>query len=99
MMQSLRWRRCTERTVGCTASQDAFAAYLAKLPEEIKRDEVSFVEARRLAIAKHVDADKDGVINLAAFKAMFVRRYVVGHAISMTDGLEVSKSKARTNLS
>jgi hypothetical protein len=72
---------------------EAFAAYLAKLPEEISREEVTFPEERRAAIAKHVDADKDGTISLADFKSMFVRRYICVKGISITDVFEIAKSK------
>jgi len=74
-------------------SQDAFVAYLGGLPEAIKRDEVTFVEERRLAIFKHLDADKDGAISLTDFKEAFRRHYICVKGISITDVFKIADSK------
>mmetsp|Transcript_50098 Transcript_50098/g.141200 ORF Transcript_50098/g.141200 Transcript_50098/m.141200 type:complete len:840 (+) Transcript_50098:126-2645(+) len=74
-------------------SADAFVAALEKLPEITEREEISFNEARRRAIFKHIDADKDGAINLADFQGMFKKRYVCVKGISVTDAFDVAKSQ------
>lgn len=70
-----------------------FVTYLEKLPEVIGHPEVEFNEERRSALAKLVDADGDGQISLAEFKAIFQLKFVCVTGISMTDVLQVSVSK------
>jgi len=74
-------------------SQATFLTYLEKLPEDIGRDEVQFDVERRLAMFNLIDMDKDGSVGLSEFKEIFRRRFICVKGISVTDSVEVSKSK------
>lgn len=76
-----------------SSSKEAFVDYLEKLPEAIGHEEVAFSAPRREAMFKYIDADGDGVISMDEFKEIFKQRFECVKEISLTDVLEVSKSK------
>jgi len=73
--------------------KDAFVEHLARLPEALGHEECAFSEARRAAIFAHADADGDGKVSLEEFKALFLQRFVCVKEVSVTEGLQVAKSK------
>jgi len=78
--------------------QDKFLPYLEKLPEALGREEIGFAEDRRVAIFKQIDSDSDGSISLSEFKAIFLQRFVCVKEITVTEGLEVAKSKTTAKI-
>lgn len=70
-----------------------FVAYLAKLPDTTGREELAFSEERRVAIFKALDVDGDALVNAAEFKAIFHQQFKCVQGISITDVLDIAKSK------
>jgi len=79
-------------------TKEAFLEYLQKLPEAIGHPEVGFKEERRAAIFAVFDSNGDGKMTAEEFKAQFKQRFVCSAGISVTDVLEVSKSKTTGKL-
>mmetsp|Transcript_90376 Transcript_90376/g.238383 ORF Transcript_90376/g.238383 Transcript_90376/m.238383 type:complete len:1804 (+) Transcript_90376:3-5414(+) len=80
-------------------SKDAFSAHLVKLPEALSLEELDFSEERRTAMFAHIDADADGNVSLAEFKGIFKQRFICVKEITVTDGLDVAKSKTTDKIS
>jgi len=80
-----------------SASREAFASWLEKLPEAITRDEVAFVVERREAMFKHISEGGESV-SLAQFEAIFKERYSCVKEVTVTDIFEVAKSKSVAKL-
>jgi len=76
-------------------SQDLFVAHLEGLPATTEHEEITFTEPRRVAIFKHMDADKDGFVGLDDFKQAFRRQFICRQGISLTDVFEIAKSKTK----
>lgn len=74
-------------------SEENFLNYVAKAPETLGKEELGFSEERRKAMFKQLDKDGDGFVSLAEFQAAFQKQYVCVRGISITDVLEISKSK------
>merc|ERR1719362_452433 len=75
--------------------QDAFVTYLETLPAVTKQEEITFTQERQVSIFQHMDADKDGAINLSDFKQMFKRQFQCKQQITLTDVFEIAKSKTK----
>eukprot|EP00927_Polykrikos_kofoidii_P065794 TRINITY_DN61510_c0_g1_i1.p1 TRINITY_DN61510_c0_g1~~TRINITY_DN61510_c0_g1_i1.p1 ORF type:complete len:2086 (-),score=507.96 TRINITY_DN61510_c0_g1_i1:169-6426(-) len=79
---------------GDPLNEDVFVGYLKALPQAIGREELGFTDERRLAIFKRIDGDdKDGVISLEEFKAIFRQRSICMKEITITDGFDIADSK------
>eukprot|EP00746_Dinoflagellata_sp_MGD_P167002 gnl/MRDRNA2_/MRDRNA2_97280_c0_seq1.p1 gnl/MRDRNA2_/MRDRNA2_97280_c0~~gnl/MRDRNA2_/MRDRNA2_97280_c0_seq1.p1 ORF type:complete len:2064 (+),score=613.81 gnl/MRDRNA2_/MRDRNA2_97280_c0_seq1:164-6355(+) len=77
---------------GGAAGQEAFVKFLEDVAELTGKDLV-FTEAQRVSMFKSADADNDGEVSEAEFSKLFQRTYTCTSRISMTDGVEISKSK------
>jgi len=78
---------------GKPVQEKAFVKYLANLPEEIKRDELSaFSEERRLAIFKHLASD-DKAITMADFDGLFHQTYSCVQSVAVTDKFSVDEGE------
>jgi len=74
-------------------TQETFVEHLEKLPEMLKKEELTFTSERRVAVFNHIDADKDGFVSLSEFKDIFALRYTCVRGISVTDSFEINSSK------
>jgi len=81
-----------------SASKGAFKSYLEKIPETLSREDLTFSDAQREAMFKHVDKDKDGVVSANEFEDMFRERFMCVHSISVTDTFDISTSKTVVKL-
>lgn len=78
---------------GKGVKDSVFLTYLAKLPDTTGKEELAFSEERRAAIFKSLDVDGDGHVSLAEFKGAFKQQFKCIQSISITDALDISKSK------
>lgn len=74
---------------------EAFCAWLEKLPAETEREELTFTAARRAAMAKQMDGDGDGALELADLQRIFKKEFVCRESITLTDVFEISDSKTK----
>lgn len=72
-------------------SKEDFLKYLAEAAST--KEELGFADERREAMFKYLDKDEDGFLSLPEFQAIFQRHYACIKSISITDLLEISKSK------
>eukprot|EP00929_Paragymnodinium_shiwhaense_P008089 TRINITY_DN112007_c0_g1_i1.p1 TRINITY_DN112007_c0_g1~~TRINITY_DN112007_c0_g1_i1.p1 ORF type:complete len:2409 (+),score=889.80 TRINITY_DN112007_c0_g1_i1:115-7341(+) len=79
-------------------SADAFVAYLAKLPQELSREDLDFQEERRRAMFSRVAGAGADSMTEDKFAGIFRQTYRVIQKISMTNDFSVSESKAVTKL-
>jgi hypothetical protein len=82
--------------VGTT--QAKFTSFLAKMPEQLSREECSFSAERQIAMFKSADVDGDSKLSADEFKAILTQRYQCVNGISVTEGYDISESKTLCKL-
>lgn len=81
-----------------SASKAVFKSYIEKIPETLGREDLTFTDAQREAMFKHVDKNKDGEVSAGEFEDMFRERFMCVHSISVTDTFDISTSKTVVKL-
>lgn len=76
-----------------TLSRNCFAEYVEKLPAQLEREDLNFIEEQINAMFKEVDVDNDGEVSLADFEGIFCEKYTCVNSISLTDSFDISSSK------